>query len=312
MPISPEVAAVVLFRSDRTCCVCRTKGKPVQIHHIDENRNNNKIENLAVLCLDCHTDTQIEGGFHRKLTSDVVILYRDNWLQIVERDRLVTIADVYKDPTDNEAMKTLTLIIEDLKENKKYVQLVMVYNQIGNKELRDKYVEKALSNSPDPETVLFLRSLQGKVELVPSDTLRKEISRLKTEKNWSQLGRVYSDIGEWKKAVKYYCISIINFLDNANTFTAAYYLKEMSIKNKLNENLFQVALKEAIDKNNLWLQIRVFEELGWDSELDELLRSHEKEIKQSGDPDLLLRLYRTLNDQIGYEKAIRDMYNEEL
>jgi hypothetical protein len=45
----------------------------------------------------------------------------------------------------------------------------------------------------------------------------------------------------------------------------------MSIENELDKNLFQMALKEAIDKNNLWLQIRVFEELEMDSELDELL-----------------------------------------
>ncbi len=40
-PIPDAIAAAVLFASDRTCCVCRVKGKPVQIHHLDEDPSNN-------------------------------------------------------------------------------------------------------------------------------------------------------------------------------------------------------------------------------------------------------------------------------
>jgi len=77
--IPPEVSARVLFESDRICCICRQK-RPVQIHHMDENPANNDPENLAVLCLDCHRDTQIRGGFDRKLDEGQVRLYRDDWL----------------------------------------------------------------------------------------------------------------------------------------------------------------------------------------------------------------------------------------
>ena len=71
-PIPDNIAAEVLFASDRTCCVCQEKGKPVQIHHIDGNPSNNAVENLAVLCLDCHNETQIKGGFGRQLIPSVV------------------------------------------------------------------------------------------------------------------------------------------------------------------------------------------------------------------------------------------------
>jgi hypothetical protein len=85
--IPDDVAANVLFRSDRTCCVCHKAGKQVQIHHINDNPADNNPSNLAVLCLECHAQTQISGGFGRKLNAKLVILYRDHWLSIIEMRR---------------------------------------------------------------------------------------------------------------------------------------------------------------------------------------------------------------------------------
>ena len=95
VPIPPALAAEVLFVSQRTCCVCREPGKPVQIHHIDEDHANNDHENLAVLCLSCHHETQTSGGFARYLDAAQVRQFRDDWVQRVERrrddaDRLAT------------------------------------------------------------------------------------------------------------------------------------------------------------------------------------------------------------------------------
>jgi len=85
--VPPEASAAVLFQSDRTCCVCRERGKPIQIHHIDGNPANNDPENLAVVCFDCHNATQLKGGFGRKLDAVQVRKYRDDWLQRVESRR---------------------------------------------------------------------------------------------------------------------------------------------------------------------------------------------------------------------------------
>lgn len=87
VPIPHDTAAEIMFISDRTCCVCNERGKPVQIHHIDENPGNNVIENLSVLCLECHNDTQIRGGFGRKLNSPLVIRYREEWIARVKKRR---------------------------------------------------------------------------------------------------------------------------------------------------------------------------------------------------------------------------------
>jgi hypothetical protein len=83
------IAAAALFAHDRKCCVCRDEmsATNVQIHHIDGDHGNNAIENLSVLCLRHHNETQTHGGFTRQLTSDVVRLYRDDWVQTVALQR---------------------------------------------------------------------------------------------------------------------------------------------------------------------------------------------------------------------------------
>ena len=95
VPIPSDVAAETLFASNRTCCVCREPGKPLQIHHIDEDHSNNHPDNFAVLCLECHHETQLSGGFARHLDSAQVRQFRDDWILRVMRrrddaDRLAT------------------------------------------------------------------------------------------------------------------------------------------------------------------------------------------------------------------------------
>lgn len=87
VPIPAAIAARVEFNADRTCCICRTKGKHYQIHHIDDDPSNNDIANLAVLCFQCHGDTQIRGGFGRHLKAGLVRLYRDDWDSLVAAKR---------------------------------------------------------------------------------------------------------------------------------------------------------------------------------------------------------------------------------
>jgi hypothetical protein len=81
--IPEDIAAKVMFEHDRTCCVCRTPGRAVQIHHIDEDPTNHAGDNLAVLCLQDHELTQLTGGFGRKLSATEVHLNRDVWVRAV-------------------------------------------------------------------------------------------------------------------------------------------------------------------------------------------------------------------------------------
>ncbi|HEV7522629.1 MAG TPA: DUF3298 domain-containing protein [Candidatus Angelobacter sp.] len=85
--IPSDIATDVLFESDRTCCVCRLRGKPVQLHDMDDDPSNSSPENLAVLCFDCHRDTQIRGGFDRKLDAAQVKKYKADWIKRVQSKR---------------------------------------------------------------------------------------------------------------------------------------------------------------------------------------------------------------------------------
>lgn len=312
MPIPPAIAAKVLFNSDRTCCVCRIKGKPVQIHHIDGNNKNNNLENLAVLCFDCHTETQLAGGFHRKLDSEQVILYRNDWNNVVQRERALNPVYVYSKKMESSEIEALTSITEILRESKQYERLAMHYHSIGNAELRDKYIKKVLNRRPSPQTTIFLRALQNRADLIPEDIIKEETERLKNNKDWCQLARLFVDIKRWDDAVQYYCKGIVESLQKGNIFSAAFYLKEMSSVEKLQNRLFEIAYDQATKEKNLWWQIRALQELGWNSELTELLKANKVEIEKSGDPMMMLLLYRSLGNQRRYVETMKKMYQRKL
>ncbi len=90
--IPDDLAADVLFASDRTCCVCRSEQLKIQIHHIDEDPSNNSFDNLAVICLFCHSDAHTRGAFVRNLSRDLIHLYNTSWREIVKL-RLIPSAD---------------------------------------------------------------------------------------------------------------------------------------------------------------------------------------------------------------------------
>ena len=72
-----------MFEHGRACCVCGSNVY-LQIHHIDNDPTNHDPDNLAVLCLECHADTQITGGFFCKLGPADVKQHRDDWISRVK------------------------------------------------------------------------------------------------------------------------------------------------------------------------------------------------------------------------------------
>lgn len=301
MPIKRLIAARVLFGSDRTCCVCRIRSKPVQIHHIDDNRNNNAIGNLAILCFDCHGDTQLRGGFGRKLEAEQVILYRDDWNIIVASTRVTKqIEHVKEGPLNKFQLQVATSLAEIYRQNKEFGLLAMHYNSLDNVELRDKYIELAIAHNTNNQMLCFLRGLQGKPELIPDDIVKKELKRYSKDKDWLQRARLYNSIGSELLAARDYIQGILKSLKEDNVFTAAFYLKEMMTE-KFVDKLFEEAFRRASDENDLWWQIRALEELGWISEIDELILDNEAEILESDDLELLQRLAMAKDEP---EKAI--------
>lgn len=85
--IPDEIQAEVIFKSNRECVVCDNHKRGDHIHHIDGNNSNNKFENLAFLCFDCHNEASLTGSLRKKLTPKTIIKYRDFKYQVVATER---------------------------------------------------------------------------------------------------------------------------------------------------------------------------------------------------------------------------------
>jgi len=82
-----KTEADLMFDNDHTCCICRERGKDVQIHHIDGNKSNNDPDNLAVLCLDCHSRVSGGRGLGRTYSIREVKKYKRDWEYTVRKRR---------------------------------------------------------------------------------------------------------------------------------------------------------------------------------------------------------------------------------
>ncbi|ABS55940.1 HNH endonuclease [Methanoregula boonei 6A8] len=281
--IPADISAKVLFDSNRTCCVCRNDSKQVIIHHLDENPSNNKLDNLAVLCLECHGKTHTRGGFDRKLDADQIKLYREDWLRLVLQQRAIFTLEDTEPPFATGELELITSQAEIFKEHRQYVLLAGLYHSINNLELRDKYIELALKKKQPDSTIIWLRCLQNKQELIPEAVLKRNFDTYLKNKDYLQMGRLNYDLKRFDQAAIDYIDGIhhaIHQYDSA--FTAAFYLKEFVEKNLI-ETLFIKAFKQASNDGDLWWQIRALQELGWDDALNEFLLKNADAIEKGGD-----------------------------
>ena len=101
-----------------------------------------------MLCLDCHDQTQIKGGFGRKLNADQVILYRNDWHKLVEKNHN-QLAPLRRDsvnsnksyPCETEVHSIINFICENASKNSKdsYDALYKYFNKQGiNTEILEK------------------------------------------------------------------------------------------------------------------------------------------------------------------------------
>lgn len=299
--IPRPLQAQVLFASDRTCCICRVKGKPVQIHHIDDNPANNVFKNLAVLCLECHNETQIQGGFHRKLDAEQVTLYRHDWLIQVSKTRAANSERLPDINDENHAveLELATSLAEIYREREEYELLALHYTHIGNDELRDKYIELAVQQGMDDSSIIFFRSEQDRLDLIPEEVKNRHIKNLQDQGYWFSLGRLYRQLEEYQLAVQATCRGVVEDIENGDIFSAAFHLKEM-VSEGILDYLFIDAMAEAEEQNDLWWQYRCLEELEWDTEAKAFLLEHRKEIEALDDPDFNEALAIALDDKQQY------------
>jgi len=230
------------------------------------------------------------------LDGDQVILYRDDWNQIIAHRRAAIDARVLARVGENVSeLKSLTTTLDILKERQQFELLAMEYDALGNTELRDKYIELALQADNSDDTVITLRSMQGRRDLIPAEAVAHIVQRRKRNKDWSQLARLYAQVDDHRNAVINYCRTISESLKEGNIFSAAYYLKELA-ETRLDIHLFETAYRHSTESGDLWWSIRALQELDWSDELKAVLLAHRAEIENSGDSSLLIELYRVTGE----------------
>ncbi len=296
LDVPSEVAAQVLFLSDRTCCVCHAANKQVQIHHIDDDPSNNALVNLSVLCLECHALTQIKGGFGRKLDPAQVTLYRDDWIRVVGEKRATDQGKSGKTIKDESfRIEWAIAVAEIYREEGRFVELALHYDSLGQLELRDKYVEEVLKHEPSDHDICLLRGRQGRPDLVPAEVVERRLKHFTEHKNLVDRGFLYLALGRYREAAMDWIDAVQEDLEEQNEFTAAIYMKRL-VERGVVDQLFVSALKKAREDNDVWWQVRALEELGWSDDLRELLLANAESIEESDNLQLKQKLARARGD----------------
>lgn len=111
LDIPQNIADKLMFENDHTCCICRIKGKNVQIHHIDCNNSNNESSNLAVVCLECHSKVTGDEGLGRRYSSGEIKRYKRTW-ESMSKERLIS--QLPKFPKENESVSFFAITVSEI------------------------------------------------------------------------------------------------------------------------------------------------------------------------------------------------------
>ena len=182
IPSSIEIE--VLTQSARRCFICFglyhkfdvVKG---QIAHLDQDNTNNKLDNLAFLCLDCHDEYDSKTSQSKGLMQQEVKQYRKLLYQEISslRNRRRTqaeglIADEYKEVASQTmerqqaSSRSETLNQDTLKQVSSSAQPDSLSSELGKdyRSLRDLLVENNWQ-AADRETMSLMREVFGKEDI---------------------------------------------------------------------------------------------------------------------------------------------------
>ncbi len=96
--VSDGVAAEVLAKCGRFCCLCRRfRPTMLQVHHIVEQSKGgtSDLDNLIAICLTCHSDVHTHRPFTRRFTVDELQQHRNAVYALVAGGELVRPDDDY-------------------------------------------------------------------------------------------------------------------------------------------------------------------------------------------------------------------------
>lgn len=201
------IADQILYESDHICCICHTKGKDVQIHHIDKNNSNNKPDNLCIVCLDCHSRITGSRGLGKSYTYGEIRRYKRAWeKQVADSRRIHRPQTKYQGELISHIDVIICEILATKPNNPRIEILIKVLFEIhlwrGTKSIDFKILEGldhlALMSGLSPSKVAVL------------------VSNLAWEMSWHFVGP--DDVSMNKNDVEYVlkCINILNTLSSFN------------------------------------------------------------------------------------------------
>ncbi len=83
--IPQSVQRELLFKNEAVCCVCQKQ--TIQIHHIDGDSKNNKLSNLAVLCVEHHALASSNSSIAKGFTPALIKKFKNDWESRIARKR---------------------------------------------------------------------------------------------------------------------------------------------------------------------------------------------------------------------------------
>ncbi|MBE7506218.1 MAG: HNH endonuclease [Planctomycetia bacterium] len=90
--VPDDIAARILAKCGRCCCICRRFDPTMlQVHHIllrSEGGTNDE-DNLIALCITCHSDVHTERPFTRRFSVAELKLHREQVCRLVQEGKLV-------------------------------------------------------------------------------------------------------------------------------------------------------------------------------------------------------------------------------
>jgi antirestriction protein len=182
--IPSTIETEVLTQSARKCCICfglyhRFDVVKGQIAHLDKDNTNNKLDNLAFLCLNCHDEYDSKTSQSKGLTQQEVKRYRELLYQEITRLRnrrrtktegLMT--DEYKEVAkqamerEQASSHSETLNQDTLKQSSSSDKPDFLSSELGKdyRSLRDLLVENNWQ-AADRETMTLMREVFGKEDV---------------------------------------------------------------------------------------------------------------------------------------------------
>ena len=151
----------ILIANRHLCCVCREGG--IEIHHINSDASDNRLENLSVLCLKHHDMATAPKGMTARLKPEELKKYKNSWEEECSKDSHLI------------ARSRTAFFMVDYKNAERIRQL---YTQLNKKELNKAY--RVLRDELKEED--NLRKEQGyDVSLEPNLSLNDHVVRLTEE-----------------------------------------------------------------------------------------------------------------------------------